>query len=91
MPTAIRYQLPVGAGTTTAELYYKITVYLDTSVGNEYQNTRLVSDFRWWVEETGNLEPPSQTGDGFNTFLLAGTAVGSGVLLLVLWKKRRRL
>lgn len=91
MPKAISYQPPTVASATTAELYYKITVYLDTSVGNEYQNKPLIADFRWWVEETGNLEPPSQTGDGFNTFLWAVLAVTSVSLLVVLKKKRRRM
>lgn len=40
----------------TDELDYEITVYLDTSVGNDYQNKDLIADFKWWVEETGNLD-----------------------------------
>lgn len=52
------------------ELTYQITVYLDTSVGNEYQNTSLVADFVWWMEAeehtTADTEDtlPSDQEDG---------------------------
>lgn len=51
----------------TTELVYDITVYLDTSVGNDYMNKELVADFRWWVEESGEdltpLPGPGETTD----------------------------
>lgn len=34
-----------------SELYYQITAYLDTSVGNDYQNKDLIADFYWWVQD----------------------------------------
>ncbi|MBQ4116974.1 MAG: hypothetical protein IJD37_06320, partial [Clostridia bacterium] len=37
-----------GYGETTVDVYYKITAYLDTDVGNEYMNKELVADFYWW-------------------------------------------
>lgn len=49
MPTSADYQIS-SRGRTTEELIYDITVYLDTSVGNPYQDQKLVADFRWWVE-----------------------------------------
>lgn len=49
MPASVDYQIS-SRGRTTEELIYDITVYLDTSVGNPYQNQKLVADFRWWVE-----------------------------------------
>ena len=33
----------------TEDLKYEIAVYLDTSVGNEYQDLSLIADFKWWV------------------------------------------
>ena len=40
----------------TEELYYEISAYLDTSVGNEYMgSTELKADFKWWVDEKENL------------------------------------
>jgi len=36
----------------TTDLVYTVTVYLETSVGNEYMDRELVADFRWWVEES---------------------------------------
>nr|DAO88812.1 MAG TPA: Spore coat-associated protein N, biofilm matrix, amyloid fiber [Caudoviricetes sp.] len=74
---------------TTSEVYYEITAYLDTSVGNEYMNKDLIVDFRWWVEETGNLDSP-QTGDAFNIYLWLCIAAGSLFLLILLLKKRKK-
>ncbi len=34
----------------THGITYKIAVWLDTSVGNEYQNKSLSADFFWWAE-----------------------------------------
>lgn len=52
MPQSISYTLPQSSG-TTADLDYDISVYLETSVGNEYMNKELYADFRWWVNEDG--------------------------------------
>lgn len=50
MPESINKRISSTFGTTT-ELTYDITVYLDTSVGNDYMNRELVADFCWWVLE----------------------------------------
>ncbi len=42
---------------TADELQYEVTAYLDTNVGNEYQNQDLIADLTWSVEGTGNLAP----------------------------------
>ena len=55
MPESLTHKL-ASKKSTTDELYYEITAYLDTSVGNDYQNKDLIADFKWWVEETGNLQ-----------------------------------
>lgn len=34
---------------TTQDLKYEISVYLDTNVGNDYQNKQLIADFKWWA------------------------------------------
>jgi hypothetical protein len=39
-----------GKGKTTTDVFYKITVSLDTSVGNEYMQKELLADFHWWFE-----------------------------------------
>lgn len=72
-----------------SELYYEITAYLDTSVGNEYQDKTLIADFRWWVEETENLDSP-QTGDDSNIYLWFALAAGSLFVLIILLAKRRK-
>ncbi len=72
---------------TTDELYYAITAYVDTSVGNEYQGATLTADFRWWVNEIENLEPVPPTGDSIVVTVVAVSAV---LLLLVIVVMRRR-
>lgn len=89
MPDTVTYQL-ASAQNTTDELYYEITAYLDTSVGNAYQNLDLRADFSWWVEETGNLTPAPSTGDNSNMLLLICFAVASGSALLILLLTRGR-
>ncbi len=90
MPESITYEL-TSAESTTDELYYEITAYLDTSVGNEYQNKDLIADFSWWAEETVNLEPTPRTGSGLDITLWACLAVASGgvMFFLLLARKRR--
>ncbi len=88
MPESLKH----GVKTDTAaesELYYAITAYLDTDVGNAYQNQELIADFRWWVQDTGNLNPPP-TGDSFQIYLWIGLACGSLLILILLLSKRRR-
>ncbi len=89
MPDSVTYNLS-SAQSTTDELYYEITAYLDTSVGNEYQNKDLIADFRWWVEETGNLGPSPQTGDTSNIMLWICLAIASGSVMLFLLFARKR-
>lgn len=89
MPKSLTYKLS-SATETTDELYYEITCYLDTSVGNDYQNKDLIADFNWWVEETGNLGPSPQTGDTSNILLWAVLAAGSLSMIIILLATRRR-
>lgn len=62
MPASVDTEISSEVGTTET-LDYIITVYLDTSVGNEYQYTQLFCDFYWWVEseetETSATTEPS--------------------------------
>jgi hypothetical protein len=51
----------------------------------------LAADFKWWVEETGKLDPP-KTGDSSGIILwllLAGTSLFIITILLVYKKKVR--
>ena len=90
MPESLTHKL-ASKKSTTDELYYEITAYLDTSVGNDYQNKDLLADFKWWVEETGNLDNSPQTGDASNILLWALLAAGSlSVMLLLLVVLRRK-
>lgn len=89
MPDSVTHKL-TSAESTTDELYYEITAYLDTSVGNEYQNQDLVADFNWWVEETGNLDKAPQTGDTLNLVLWIVVLTTSAALCLVLLVFRKK-
>lgn len=60
MPQSISYALPNSKGTTET-FVYNITVYLDTSVGNEYMSRELYADFRWWVNEDSSEIPTDPT------------------------------
>lgn len=89
MPQNLTYTM-ASAESTTDEIYYEITAYLDTSVGNEYQNKDLVADFKWWVEETGNLDKAPQTGDNSNIVLWSVMAIISLFVLFILLVLRRK-
>ena len=89
MPESLTHKL-ASPKSATDELYYEITAYLDTSVGNDYQNKDLIADFKWWVEETGNLDDSPQTGDTSNILLWAVLAAGSLSMMILLLVTRRR-
>ena len=90
MPESLTHKL-ASKKSTTDELYYEITAYLDTSIGNDYQNKDLIADFKWWVEETGNLDDSPKTGDTSNILLWAVLAAGSlSVMILLLVVRRRK-
>lgn len=89
MPESLAHKL-ASKKSATDELYYEITAYLDTSVGNDYQNKDLIADFKWWVEETGNLDDSPHTGDTSNILLWAVLAAGSLVMIIILLVTRRR-
>ena len=89
MPKSVAYKLQ-SKSQTTDELYYEITAYLETSVGNEYQNKDLIADFSWWVEESENLIDPPKKGDNFPVYLWICLASAALFLLIVLWRKRRK-
>lgn len=60
MPESLDCTTPNTAKAETTELDYRLTVYLDTSVGNEYQAKELVADFEWWVETEESGEDTSE-------------------------------
>ncbi len=89
MPKSVTHKL-ASKSSTTDELYYEITAYLDTSVGNDYQNKALIADFKWWVEETGNMDSPN-TGvvSAVLPWILLAAASGAALLFLLLLRRRR--
>ena len=70
-----------GSGAT--DVYYRIDVSLDTSVGNEYQAAGLTADFKWFVKDESALVSPG-TGDTSITVLWALLAASSAALIILL-------
>ncbi|MGN0114256.1 MAG: hypothetical protein ACI396_02905 [Acutalibacteraceae bacterium] len=89
MPKSLNHTLPYIQSRGESELYYEITAYLDTSVGNDYTNHSLTADFRWWVEEESNLDNPD-TGvfAAMTPWIIISAAIVLVIILLVL--KRRK-
>ena len=90
MPRSVNHKL-TASGSTTSDLEYVLTAYLDTSVGNEYQNQELVADFHWWVEgkEQSHLDSP-KTGDDSRIVIFAVAAVAASIAVIILpvWRRR---
>ncbi len=78
-----------GAGESL--LRYRIGVSMPTSAGNEYAQSHLLADFRWFiaVEDEAALTPPN-TGDDSPIFLLSALLALSALCLAVLLLRRRR-
>ena len=91
MPESLEHYL-YNAEETTSELYYEITAYLDSSVGNEYQNKSLAADFHWWVdvEDEEHLTEAPKTGDETNILLWVSLWGTSLCMLLLLWMKKKK-
>lgn len=90
MPESLKHKLS-SSGETSEDLYYEITAYLETSVGNVYMQKALKADFKWWVEEMGNLVSP-ETGDNSNTTLWTGVVLLSlGMIVLLLKRQKKEL
>ncbi len=56
----------------TQDLNYEIGVYLDTSVGNDYQKKNLTADFVWWVETDDDDDDGGSGGGGGGGSLPSG-------------------
>lgn len=89
MPSCVTYKL-YSEKDTTEEFYYEITAYLDTSVGNEYQNKSLIADFNWAVEEVSNLVSPPRTGSMTHMAAWCALAVSSAFVIVILLIARKR-
>lgn len=74
---------------STDRVYYEITAYLSTSVGNDYMNKSLIADFKWWIaeEDVSGLDKPPKTFDSTAVFIAGGLLAVSAAAIIVL--KRR--
>lgn len=88
MPESLNVDLQTDSEITN-EVYYEITAYLETSVGNEYMQTELVADFTWWVEETDNLGP-AHTSDGLEYTVWIIVAAASLIIIIILAARLRK-
>ncbi len=90
MPDSVARELD-SSSRVTDELRYEITAYLETSVGNEYQNLDLIADITWWVDEASNLAPLAKTGDGtdYLLWICLAAACAAAVALVASFMRRK--
>lgn len=81
--------LPANSNKLT-DTFYLVKVSMDTSVGNAYQEARLLADFHWYIEEPDSLDPGPQTGDSSNIWLWIAVAGIALVLVFFLLFTRRK-
>ncbi len=98
MPTAVEQTLAPDEKTAL----YRITAYLDTSVGNDYMYQSLLADFIWWYAEEPVESPPTvvppvtptpDTGDRTNIGLYIGLLVvclAAAFILLFVAKRKKK-
>lgn len=63
-------------------LYYRVEVYADTSMGNEYQQASLKADFDWYVQDEGQTGTQDGTQSGAKTGTTENEAVTTNALTL---------
>ncbi|PQD96195.1 hypothetical protein CYL18_06245 [Pradoshia eiseniae] len=86
------YTLKESDTAKTEELYYEISAYLDTAVGNEYMgSTELKADFKWWVDEKANLVRAPGKLDYSNVALSLGLITGSLLILKLSFRKNKKI
>ncbi len=81
-------------GYTASELQYQVTAYLETSVGNDYQNKDLIADLTWWVaeDEKPNLTPLPipNTGDPLTFVPVICTVLAAAAIILAIASRVRK-
>jgi len=89
IPETIDYKI-TSKEKISKDFCYEITIHLDTSVGNEYQNKEAIIDFEWLVNNK-DLELPSTPATNDNIIFWISMAITSSILLIILllvFKKR---
>ncbi len=81
-------------GYTASELQYQVTAYLETSVGNDYQNKDLIADLTWWVaeDEKPNLTPLPipNTGDPLTFVPVICAVLAAAAIILAIASRVRK-
>jgi len=88
VPESIKQSLSSDIQTVDV-LVYEVSVYLDDSVDNRYQNKELVADFEWWVPDTQKLGPPP-TGDNARPVMYMAFMFASAFVLTIFLIRRKR-
>lgn len=87
MPESVNVAMAAG----TDEVYYQISAYLDTSVGNSYMDLPLKADFNWWVEENDGEMLAPRTADLAQIALAAAAGVAACIVLVTVLVKRKKV
>lgn len=87
MPESVNVAMAAG----TNEVYYQITAYLDTSVGNSYMDLPLKADFNWWVEESDGETLAPRTADTAHIVLAVAAGVTACVVIVAVQVRRKKV
>ena len=91
MPSELIYELD-SEKAVKQTVVYLIDVYLDSAVGNKYQEESLTADFCWWVEEKGSLNPNPDTSNSTGVMFLVAICISIlvAVIAIVIRKKETK-
>lgn len=79
-------QAITGSAGGSTDVTYRVDAWLDTSVGNEYQQALLKADLYWYVKDDGGLT--ANTGDTMNLVLWTVFAACALAIIILLIKSR---
>lgn len=68
---------------TTEEICYEVSLYLDPSADNTYQDMEFEADFRWWAEQSENLSSPRRSNI-IKVLLCVSLVMTAGLVAIVL-------
>lgn len=90
IPMSIDYNISSN-NSTIEEIYYKIVVSLDNTIGNEYQSKEMMVDFNWWVDDELEYIVNPQTRNSILFFVITASIslIAIVIILSIIWKERK--
>ena len=87
MPESVNVAMAAGVD----EVYYQITAYLDTNVGNSYMDLPLKADFNWWVEESDGERLAPRTADTAHIVLAVAAGATACIVIVAVQVRRKKV